>query len=764
MEGNMSHELTFRQKSVRIAASAAICGLSISFLIGEAVDQKAKSLRQWVNDPALLPAAYLPLQPMQLITQEFRGQAFKNMLVAANSRIPVQVADQRAIRQEFKAFEVYRAVSAAPAAVAAAAAAQLAPAAAPVPGFASGAQARVAIQSATPSEMPVHGPQPLDKISKTEAELKPAEVEGILLSIHTATAKLSSTGVQHASAAAKTELTAPKGTTEEPPPPSVVYNPPKPSQTVMMAATTLQAGDQVIEADQLPGATWAVKGKITNTSVIKEPGHFEVGIYTKIDSEGVPIGFPIRAQTLPPGKMEFQLDVPAKIPSGFLFGAFVPSKGNKRIWIAPSVNPWVKGDRQYAELALQREDVITTAMAAPAAVVNQDQWTLSGTVDTLFAKPGTRIMQPDVVVKVRGRKEATRTDKDGRFSLELAKVSGTIFLELLKPGYHPTIVPVNADNPKPVSAQLASREAIERMAGLMGAHQGTLKGVFIGQAAGADGKGLRGFTAEMSLRAEGPFYFTEQGFPTSEKKQTTSDGRFIFFNVEPGTGYVETSLNGENIAPFQISFVEGGELSLKTLVAESGQVKGRLFNPVSANGKLLPVAGARVRLEGSSEWVTTDSFGAFSVGAAKWIRGEKAALEFSAEKFNNHRYTIDFAKHKEALNLYAFPANYIRRLARTMDVDLDPYTGIVFGKASGPALRMDALADHSTVNGAKDFYFDGAGRLRSSHNMTDPRYGTYVIFNVPKGRSLLQGNDGNGKLRLSDSIVSNPSSVTVVMD
>ncbi|MGZ3713239.1 MAG: hypothetical protein ACXVBE_15855, partial [Bdellovibrionota bacterium] len=254
------------------------------------------------------------------------------------------------------------------------------------------------------------------------------------------------------------------------------------------------------------------------------------------------------------------------------------------------------------------------------------------------------------------------------------------------------------------------------------------------------------------------------GFPTSEKKQTTTDGRFIFFNVDAGSGYVETSLNGETIVPIQFSSVEGGELSLKTLVPVSGAIKGRLFNPVSGNKVLQAVAGARVRLEGSSDWSTTDSFGAFTIGASKWIRGEKAALEFSAEKYNNHRYTIDFEKHKDGLNLFAFPAKYIRSLARTMDVDLDPYTGIVFGKTSGPAVRMDALADHSTVNGAKDFYFDGAGRLRSSHNMTDPKYGTFVIFNVPKGRSLLQGSDANGKMRYSDSVVASPSSVTVVMD
>jgi hypothetical protein len=68
------------------------------------------------------------------------------------------------------------------------------------------------------------------------------------------------------------------------------------------------------------------------------------------------------------------------------------------------------------------------------------------------------------------------------------------------------------------------------------------------------------------------------------------------------------------------------------------------------------------------------------------------------------------------------------------------------------------------ANSAKDFYFDAKGKLRGSHTMTDPKFGTYVIFNVPKGRTLLQGNDSNGALRYSEAIVSTPASISIIMD
>jgi hypothetical protein len=223
-------------------------------------------------------------------------------------------------------------------------------------------------------------------------------------------------------------------------------------------------------------------------------------------------------------------------------------------------------------------------------------------------------------------------------------------------------------------------------------------------------------------------------------------------------------VNGETVAPVQISSVEGGELISKTLTPVSGTLKGRIFNPIAGGGKLSPIAGAKVRFDGTGDWVNSDSYGAFSIGPTKWMRGEKISLELSAERFNNHRYLVNPDQPNGLLNLFAFPAGYVQRLAHSMDVDIDPYAGLIIGKVSGPSLRIDALADHSTVNNARDFYFDFRGRLRGSHEMTDPRFGNYIIFNVPKGRAILQGNDASGTLRYSDAVLVSPSSINVQMD
>lgn len=709
----MSPELTFRQKLIRIGSSAAICGLSVSFILGEAVDSHAKELGAWVTDPSLLPAAYLPIRPVLSALDNVETSQWKQNLVASND---LPATPQPQIRMEPNRL-------APPVRLA-----QLSPAEPKV-------RNTIYMEPAIVSVAAAPNPKPP---AKSEVA-----IEKVLDSIHQAQASL---GTQ-----------------------KVAVNTPTVVQITPPASTT--KGSEEAAPAAAPGLVasalkpWSIQGKIWgSTDVSLGAGHFEVGLYSKVDPDQKPVGYPLTQQILPAGQTSFKLDVPARIERGYLFAEFVPAKNGKPSLVAPQINPWERTTRRLADLYFHAQDTISTVAAAVAPVrdLAHEQWRVQGKVTTMFAS--SAIAQGDAVIKVRGRKESTRTDAKGNFSLDLPRMKGTLFLEVLKAGYHPTILNVSAGDETPLRVELASRHAIEQIAERLGSTQGANAGVFIGRATSADGTLLRGMTAQLSIKADGPFYFDEEGNVTRELKSTSGSGRFIFLNVEAGTGYLETSLNGEAIAPIQISSVEGGELLQKTLVPVSGSLRGRIFNPVAVGGKMQPLTSARVRVDGASEWVNSDAFGAFSIGPLKWIKGERISLEMSAEKFNNHRYLVSADGEGGPLNLFAFPATYISRLARSMDVDVDPYAGVVIGKVTGPSLRIDALADQSLVNNARDFYFDSKGRLRGSHEMTDPRFGTYIIFNVPKGRALLQGNDSAGTLRYSGAVFASSSSINVEME
>jgi hypothetical protein len=736
----MSLDLTIRQKLVRVVSSAAVCGLSVSFMVGELVDYKAGELTSWKRDSRLIPSGYLPTRPIAATLQALSADKFRDTLVAVNSH------DFPAAQPPGPVFQdSLRNILAAPAAE-------------PPPN----ARQKIAKRSTAPAKK-IASAAPLETIES-------GRVEEVLQSIHDATAKLSA-------APAPDAAVVPEG--------GIVV---KALPDQADGSSTRQAGEEVIlpvtprrptaaaraPADTGPAVTasgWVIHGKVIPDSPLGR-GHFEVGLFAKIDQDGIPVGFPLVQQILPAGATDFQLRVPAGINRGFLYGEYVAGRSGARTWIAPPVNPWVRGQREMAELRFQQADTVTAVAAATrgpgaqaglaAAAVTRASWKIQGNVSTLFAKE--TIAQEDVIVKVRGRREATRTDKSGAFSLELPRMKGNVYLEFLKSGYHPVIIAAPAGNDLSIKVDLASREAIEQVARRLGLRQLSSKGVFLGKAVSAEGVPIKGMTLQMSAGADGPFYFGEDGFPSAQHKATTGDGRFLFFNVEPGAGFVEPALSGEAIAPFLFSTVEGGELVMKTLTPESGSISGRLFNPVSERGKLIPISGARVRAEGAAEWATTDSYGAFNLGPLKWIKGEKISLEFSAERFNNHRYLMSPDQQGSALSLFAFPATYIGRLAKSMEVELDSGMGIVFGKISQLKVRVDALADHSVANSARDYYFDAGGKLRGSHAMTDPRFGTYVIFNVPRGRTLLHGNDAAGVLRYSEAVITSPASISIIMD
>ena len=773
----MSVQLTIRQKVIRIVSSAVVGGLSVSFLVGEAVDNRAHLLSKWEIDPQLAPSDFRPLAPIRAASQMIQSEEWRRQVLLANGATPESLSAPAMIAEA--PADSVKAVQAAPVAAVEAPAAVPVVAAAPVAGdVKTTAQAEVR----EPAGLPVRtmpGMEPVKVAAPEQAvsvepelarddKISPAEVEGLFSAMRDATNRLGAYPQKTRAnqlAAASIQVGTPIKD--------------EPAQPVQLAAAEygpqmamISGGEEPESAPRelhsasavQPGAAWKIPGQIVAPSDLPK-GHFEIGLYSKIDQDGIPIGFPLVQQILPSGVSKFELKVPNALEKGFLYGEFVATKTGKRTWIAPPLNPWLRSERQVAELIYQQEDSVTTVAAATLAAAKAETFKVTGSVGTLFARPGSPIPQEEVLVKVRGRKESTRTNKDGSFSLDLAKVKGTVYLEFLKPGYHPSVVavPTDAENFQ-VKIELASREAVDQVARMLGLRQITTKGVFIGRATGPDGSGLRGMSVQASVKAEGPFYFTDEGLPTTERKTTSSDGRFLFLNLEPGTGYMEASINNEPIAPFQFSTVEGGEMVNKQLTPVGGSIKGRVFNPVASDTKLQALSGARVRVEGAADYAVSDSYGAFTISGLRWMKGERIFLELSSEKFNNHRYSINPEKQKTGLNLYAFPAVYISRLARSMDVDLDPYAGLVMGKVGGNSVRIDALADHSPVNAAKDFYFDAKGKLRGSHTMTDPDFGTYVIFNVPKGRTILQGNDSAGTLRYSEAVVSSPSSVSVIME
>ncbi len=668
-----------REKAIRASACAAICGLSISFAMGEYFDSRATALQEWQKNPELISISLPIIEPYQGLAKALKKSDWVDSLAATNILPEEKNIDKPTIiAQEPAVLEAQK------------------------PKLRKSADSTVAV----------------------------SEIHQMLLTVHNAEQKLSQ-----------------------------IKSAQPPSAPKEFSADKISMKAAAIGGAEIHGRLLPIGSGVMN-------GHFEVGLYGGINSSGQPVGYPIAQQILPTGTTDFV--IPTKERGGYLYARYTADDGkNEEHWFGAQQNPisLIAGVNQF--------DISFHPISQPAKIIaarameqqSEFRAQVHGHVSTMFVHSGgPALPQAGAIVKLRGSTIATNTNAQGDFVLKTGGIDGPLLIEVVKAGYMPTIVRVGQQELKDsLNIEIASKDAIDQMANNLGIRQSISKSVLLGKAP------VAGQSAQLTMHADGPFYFSKEGYPASQTdlRSTSADGRFIYFNVESSVGTLEVADQGE-IIPAVISAVDGGGLIFKQLHPMDIKIRGRLLNPILNKGAGAPIAGAHVKFSGSTEWATTDAQGAFEMSATKAYRGEDIAIEVSAEHFYNHRYIYHIGEDpaqalSAPISLFAFPASYINMLANSGDVTLDPYAGVILGGVGHRALRLDALAEHADTNNAKDYYFDARGALKGSFAQTDKNFGTYVIFNVPKGRVLLHGLDSAGNLRYSNITYTSPSTINVVV-
>lgn len=508
-------------------------------------------------------------------------------------------------------------------------------------------------------------------------------------------------------------------------------------------------------------------------------GHFEVGFYQAINNMGEPVGAPLRTAILPAGKQSFQLRL-SNQNKGFLFARFYPKDANDNIKLwhpfgakidmehydeASMLSLAIRWDRENASPAQ-----IATQLANTSRTTN-----LEGQLRAMFSDPQSPLWIHGAKIRIRGTSIETTTDENGKFKLSLSASGGRALFEILAPGYLPRVVNVDIGNePKQTvpTIELASKSAVKHLARSLGLQQSDALSVLIIDTASTTGVRLPGISAQLSLKAEGPFYFNEKGFPARDLLSTTRNGKIIYFNVEPGIGFLETFILGQPVSPTVVSVIEGSELVHQDihLAPEEITIKGKIFDPIeSDNGNPLPVSGARVRIAGSTDWSDTDSFGNFELPMLRYADGGEVLLEVSARGYYNHRFSLRITQNKvnalRSMELFIFPRSYISELAKSVDLNINPNKGMLIGKISlNEKVRIDTLSEHSSVNIARDYYFDENNILKGSYAFTQPRNGLFSIFNISPGRTILHGYNPSGNLRYAGVSYFSPSTINVIVE
>lgn len=538
-------------------------------------------------------------------------------------------------------------------------------------------------------------------------------------------------------------------------------------------ATTAAAA---VNASKMPAA-----GKIRIAGTLSAeaesfPGHFEVGFYRAIGSNGIPVGAPSPQAILQIQQRQFVLEVP-RAAKGFLFARYIGSESGK------SIREWhgypqlidladLVGEQIALQIPINRATYL--AGVKSSSEKKENIVTVRGRVLAMFAK-GNAVAVGDTVIRARGTTAETRSAADGSFALELRGFEGKLVLEYLRGGFAPVIEEVEVDKGKNIldlaPTEIPSLANLQKLAQSVGVRMVSASSILIlGMQGRYSNSGIPGASVELNLKGEGPFYFSDKGLPQAALKSTTMDGRAIYFNVSAGVATLESYVLGEPLAPTMISALGAGEVQFKRVALPDRETKvtGRVLDPVSNPiGAPLPIAGARVRIVGSDRWTETDSLGAFELPQSRFAKNSDIVLEMSRRGFYNHRFVIrnkSLRREQEDLTLYAFPQIYLNRLAKSVDVQLDPNKGMIIGSVGhSERLRIDTLLDHSDNNEARDFYFDAHNLIQGTHAYTEPGFGTYAIFNVSPGRALIHGYGTNGVLRYGDLSFISASTISIVV-
>lgn len=67
---------------------------------------------------------------------------------------------------------------------------------------------------------------------------------------------------------------------------------------------------------------WVLSGSVL-PGPTEEKGHYEVGLFSLLGGDGLPVGYPLVQEILPAGRATFRLRVPARISRAYLFAELV---------------------------------------------------------------------------------------------------------------------------------------------------------------------------------------------------------------------------------------------------------------------------------------------------------------------------------------------------------------------------------------------------------------------------------------------------------
>ena len=334
---------------------------------------------------------------------------------------------------------------------------------------------------------------------------------------------------------------------------------------------------------------------------------------------------------------------------------------------------------------------------------------------------------------------STLSTRDGRFTEDTLIEGSTILAHTERPGHWGTMAfaSVGSAVELPMFTDQAMRTLM--MATTGSDHAGEQTSVVWGRVT-RSGRSIAGAKVDLMTAAsddQKPVYFNAMMLPDPSLKETTANGLYAFFPIEPGSHAVQASdghsVTEPNLFPTDEQTVTVANLEL----AVTQRAKLRVFDAFKTDWPL----AAEITSSGRKHGALVSKTGEMNVS----FTGGEGLLVLDADAGPSYdRVRVMAPKTQKKIDFPMVQSVWLERIRGALRLNPDPATGTVVGLIRGIDAYQVSLEEGSIGPNTKIIYFDAKGEVTRENY--GERGGGFIIANMPPGfRTVLIQPSGSSK-------------------
>jgi len=352
---------------------------------------------------------------------------------------------------------------------------------------------------------------------------------------------------------------------------------------------------------------------------------------------------------------------------------------------------------------------------------------LSGFMKSAYSY-GTKVVALDrAEIRIEDLDLSINTDRDGKFSDENIQNQSSVIIRSRRAGYWGSIALARAGKHNaltlyPDQMMGAFASLMSKSSPVSSRRPAIIWGRITKEGQAVAGARVELLTGEKEIR---PVYFNKLFLPDESLQQSSSNGLYAFYDVDPEVHAVQViheEFAGESVfLPAQAGYVS--QIDLEVSAPEQTSIK--VFDGLSTEQ---PLAATLFSI-GTDRKITVDQSGETTARLAK--HSGFAVIDAQAgDEYARSRTLV--AGHTHFLLVPMIRSDWLESIRSARRINQDVHVGTIVGFVPGDSPFQVFLGERKQTSASERIiYFDARGRLLNS-NIGVPG-GGYVIFNVKEG-------------------------------